>query len=184
VSSGGSMPRLFTAIEVANDVDRQLNRLFPSTEQIPVQDVKHITLRFIGNVTEAEATAIELELISVNVKPFNLMLAGCQFFKSRGAKAIFVTSVVPNDALIDLHERISLILLHRGIRIEERKYVPHITLARINRPSDTLVDLLLEKGKSVSTKLAVTGFVLYCAEHAQAPLYVKRREYVFTKPNS
>ncbi|EDM66825.1 2',5' RNA ligase [Moritella sp. PE36] len=177
------MPRLFTAIEVANDVGHQLNKLFPRTEQIPVQGVKHITVRFIGNVTEAEASAIELELISVNVKPFNLMLAGCQFFKSRGAKSIFVTSVIPTGALTDLHQHISRVLLHRGIKNEERTYVPHITLARISRPSDALMDSLLAKGKSVSTVLSVTGFVLYCAEHDPTPIYIKRREYIFTKLN-
>jgi len=177
------MPRLFTAIEVANDVGHELNKLFPSAEQIPVQGIKHITLRFIGNVTEAEASAIELELISVNVEPFNLMLAGCQFFKSRGAKAIFVTSVTPTGSLTDLHQHISRVLLHRGIKSEERTYVPHITLARINRPSDALMDLLLEKGRSVSTELSVTGFVLYCAEHEPTPTYIKRREYIFTKLN-
>jgi 2'-5' RNA ligase len=180
----GNMPRLFTAIEVSNDVGHELNKLFPQTEQIPIQTVKHITLRFIGNVTEAEASAIELELISVNVKPFSLMLTGCQFFKSRGAKVIFVTLVMPTEALTELHQHISRVLMHRGIKIEERKFVPHITLARINRPSDALIDLLLEKGKSVSTELSVTGFVLYCAKHEPRSSYIKRREYIFTKLNT
>lgn len=178
------MPRLFTAIEVSNNVDRELNKLFSSTEQVAAQDAKHITLRFIGNVTEAEAAAIELELISVNVEPFRLAVSGCQFFKSHGARTVFVTNVKPSEALTDLHELITVVLLHRGIKAEERKYLPHITLARFIRPSDTLIDSLLEKGESVSTELSVTGFVLYCAEHDPTPSYVKRREYIFTKPNT
>jgi len=178
------MPRLFTAIEVSNDVDRELNTLVPTTGQSVAQDTKHITLRFIGNVTEAEATAIELELISVNVDPFVLAVSGCQCFKSHGDKTIFVTNIMPSAALTDLHQLITVVLLHRGISVEERKYVPHITVARIHRPSDVLIDSLLEKGKRVSTELSVTGFVLYCAEHDPTPKYVKRREYIFTKPNT
>lgn len=175
------MPRLFTAIAVSSDVDRELNTFFSAPEPIVAQDTKHITLRFIGNVTEAEAIAIELELIAVNVAPFALTVSGCQFFKSHGAKRIFVANVKPSEALTDLQQRITRVLLHRGINVEERTYVPHITLVRINKPSEALMDSLLEKGSCVSTELAVTGFVLYCAEHEPTSTYIKRREYRFTR---
>jgi len=178
------MPRLFTAIEVSNSVGDELNRCFPEANQLPARVSKHVTLRFIGNVTEAEACAIELELISINVVPFKLAVAGCQFFNAHGAKAIFVLNVKPNKELSELHQLISMVLLHRGVKAEERKYVPHITLARINRSSDTLIDSLLVQGGCVSTELSVTGFILYCSARVPTPSYIKRREYIFTKPNA
>jgi len=178
------MPRLFTAIEVSNDVGDEFDKCFSKAEQIFAKETKHITLRFIGNVTEEEACAIELELISVNVEPFKLAVTGCQLFKSHGVRVIFVLNVKQREALTQLHDRISMVLRHRGISAEERKYVPHITLARINRSSDVLIDSLLAQGDSISTALSVTGFVLYCSEHVPTPSYVKRREYVFTKPNT
>lgn len=178
------MPRLFTAIEVSNDVGHELNQFFPKVNPIPVKNDKHITLRFIGNVTEAEACAIELELISINVEPFKLPVSGCQFFKPHGTRAIFVLNVEQTEVLNELHRLISNVLLHRGIRMEERKYVPHITLARINRPDESLIEQLLDEGGRVSAELSVTGFVLYCSEQVPMPSYVKRREYVFSQSPS
>ena len=178
------MPRLFTAIEVSNEIGNELNLCFPETDLLPARVSKHVTLRFIGNVTEAEACAIELELISINVMAFKLAVTGCQFFKAHGAKAIFVLNVKPSEVLSELHQLISMVLFHRGIKAEGRKYVPHITLARINRSSDALIDSLLAQGDSVSTELSVTGFVLYCSEHVPSPSYIKRREYIFTKLNA
>lgn len=175
------MPRLFTAIEIPNDLDKELNQYVPAIEQIVAQDIKHVTLHFIGNVTEQTAAAIELDLISVNLEPFELSVAGCQIFKSRGPRKAFVANVLNSEPLTNIYQRIGSILSKRGVKLERRKYAPHITLARLYKPSDSLVDSLIKKAQGISIDLSVSGFVLYSVENNPKPSYVKRREYVLRK---
>ncbi|NBB74152.1 MAG: RNA 2',3'-cyclic phosphodiesterase, partial [Bacteroidetes bacterium] len=69
------MPRLFTALDLPDDVLATL-RAFQDDQDLPVRarwtpmDNHHITLRFIGDVDEDTSEAIETALSAVRAKPF------------------------------------------------------------------------------------------------------------------
>jgi 2'-5' RNA ligase len=173
------MPRLFTAIALPDEIDTELNQYISVSEQVSAQQTKHITLRFIGNVTETVAAKIEDDLLAVHVEPFELTIGGCQVFKPHGMKKILVANVAHHETLSRLYELIGEIVISQGVKVDQREYKPHITLTRLNQPSTELVGVLVKKASQISMSQAVTGFVLFGVDSNLKPPYVQRRVYRF-----
>lgn len=126
------MPRLFTGLEIPDDVafDLDLMRGGISGARWIDRESYHITLRFIGDIEEGLAREISYELDGVEAKPFQLTLTGCGVFG--GNKPHTLYAAVEESAelrrLQSIHERICQAL---GMPPEPRKFAPHVTLARL-----------------------------------------------------
>jgi 2'-5' RNA ligase len=171
------MPRLFTAIAIPDEADQILDRYVLTDEKVIIQKDKHITLQFIGNVTEPTASAIEKDLEVLRMKPFELVVAGCEIFKSHGTMRIVVAKVERHKRLNILHQQIGDIIARRGIALDKRRYKPHITLTRLSQPNQALIDNLQAKANEITMTLFVDRFVLYSVHAGKTPRYIKRREY-------
>lgn len=126
------MPRLFTGLEIPEDVafDLFLMQGGISGARWIDRDSYHVTLRFIGDIDDGLAREIGYELDAVEAKPFRLQLAGCGVFGGNKPHALFA-AVEENAELRRLqaiHERICQLL---GLPPESRKFAPHVTLARL-----------------------------------------------------
>lgn len=129
------MPRLFTGLEIPGDVafDLDLMRGGISGARWIDRDSYHITLRFIGDIDEGLAREISYELEGVAARPFQLRLSGCGVFGGNKPHSLYV-GVEENAELRRLqsiHERICQVL---GLPAEQRKFAPHVTLARLKDP--------------------------------------------------
>lgn len=87
----------------------------------------HLTLRFIGEVDEGEAADIHETLQGIRAPRFDVTLATVGHF---GLRQLWV-GVERNQALQHLHEKIESVLNRLGFPPEERRYTPHVTLARL-----------------------------------------------------
>ena len=173
------MPRLFTAIAVPNEIEKVLDQFVLVNEKVRIQQTKHITLQFIGNVSEALAKIIEQDLQKINMQNFELKVSGCDFFVSHGNKSILVAKIEQHPNLTTLHDLIGEILTQHGVKLDKRQYKPHITLTRLKQPSLKLLDSLRQKANKIALPIKVTGFVLYSVHPEQTPWYVKRKDYSF-----
>jgi len=173
------VPRLFTAIAVPDQEDKVLDQFVLASENVRTQETKHITLQFIGNVSEVTAAAIEQDLHKISMTPFEVTVSGCEFFMSHGIKSILVAKVNQNQNLTLLHDLIGDILVEQGVELGRRQYKPHITLTRLKQPSKELQDNLQIKANKIALTLPVSSFVLYSVEADQTPMYVRRKEYLF-----
>jgi 2'-5' RNA ligase len=91
----------------------------------------HVTLRFIGEVDEGTATDLDEALAGIKARRFELALAGVgQFGGGQKARALWV-GVERNPALLQLHEKVEHAAMRIGLPPEERRYTPHVTLARL-----------------------------------------------------
>ena len=129
------MPRLFTGLEIPDDVafDLDLMRGGISGARWIDRESYHITLRFIGDIDERLAREIGYELEGVEAKPFQLRLAGVGVFGGNKPHALFagVEESAELRRLQAIHERICQAL---GLAAESRKFAPHVTLARLKNP--------------------------------------------------
>jgi 2'-5' RNA ligase len=156
------MPRLFTAVEIPADIGRSLALLrggLPGARWVEPENY-HVSLRFIGDIDDSLAREIAFMLGQVKRSRFDLQIEGLDSFGgNRPRVVIAAVSAVPE--LVDLqadHER----LMQRVGLEPERKYRPHVTLARLRDTSSRQVaDYLSTRQPFRSTSFPVSRFVLY-----------------------
>jgi 2'-5' RNA ligase len=157
------MPRLFTAVEIPRHVADSLSMMrggLPGARWIDPENY-HLTLRFIGDIDAALARDIAGLLGRVRRRPFELRLDGLSSFGGRKPRALVasVTAVAPLLELQAEHERL---LRRLGLEPEGRKYIPHVTLARLRDTSSWQVaDYLSARGHFRSASFEVSRFVLF-----------------------
>jgi RNA 2',3'-cyclic 3'-phosphodiesterase len=129
------MPRLFTGVEIPDDVafDLDLMRGGISGARWIDRESYHITLRFIGDIEEGLAREISYELDGVEAKPFQLRLTGSGVFGGNKPHTLYAAVEESPELrrLQSIHERICQAL---GLPPEPRKFAPHVTLARLKDP--------------------------------------------------
>lgn len=156
------MPRLFTAIEIPEEVGSGLTLLRGgiSGARWINPEFYHVTLRFVGDVDDALARDIAQMLGQVRRKAFDLVLDGLDQFGGHKPRAVFA-SVKANPALLELQAEHERIMQRLGLS-PERTYKPHVTLARLRDASTRQVaDYLALRGLYRSTPFHVPRFVLY-----------------------
>ena len=157
------MPRLFTAIEIPPEVGGALAMLrggLPGARWIDPENY-HLTLRFIGDIDDQLARDIAFMLGDVERPAFELRLEGLVSFGGRKPRAV-VAPAAANAELVELQAEHERLLQRVGLAPEGRKFVPHVTLARLRDSSQRHVaDYLGAFGPFRSPAFAVTRFVLY-----------------------
>jgi len=134
------MLRLFVGIEFPPELKLRLSLLGTSMHGARWIDAgnMHLTLRFIGEIDEGVAADIDEALAQVKARRFSLQLAGTGVFGGHRPRALWV-GVERDPQLVKLHDRIEQALIRVGVAPEPRKFMPHVTLARLREP--VLVEL-------------------------------------------
>jgi len=157
------MPRLFTALEIPSEIGQCLALLrggLPGARWITPENY-HLTLRFIGDIDDALAREIAYMLGQVKRSAFDLRIDGLDSFGGNKPRAV-VAAAQPVRALIDLQADHERLMQRVGLEPAERKYKPHVTLARLRDASSRQVaDYLASHQPFRSTPFPVSRFVLY-----------------------
>jgi len=159
------MPRLFTGVEIPTDVAFELDLMKGGIWGARWIDREsyHITLRFIGDIDDGLAREIAAELDAVSAKPFTLRLKGIEAFGGNKPHSLYA-SVAESPELRRLqstHERICQML---GMPPEQRKFTPHVTLARLRDASSRdVADYLSTRAPLFGSSFKVSRFVLFSA---------------------
>ncbi len=172
------MPRLFTAVEIPSEIGQSLALLrggLPGARWIDPENY-HLTLRFIGDIDDALAREIAFMLGKVKRAPFDLRIEGLDSFGGNKPRAV-VAAVRAVPQLVELqadHER----LMQRVGLEPDRKYKPHVTLARLRDASSRDVAEYLSTRPFRSTLFPVSRFVLYSSRSSVGGgPYVVEAEY-------
>jgi RNA 2',3'-cyclic 3'-phosphodiesterase len=121
----------------------------------------HLTLRFIGEVDRHRAADIHAALGSIRQAPFEIALGGIGHFERRGSLDTVWAAVTPPEPLHALHKKIDATLTRVGVAPDQRAFLPHITLARLNRGSGPVGNLLEQSGGLTSAPFTVDRFALF-----------------------
>ena len=127
------MIRLFVAIPLPRDIRERLVSLccgLKGAKWIKPEGM-HLTLRFIGEVRNDVASDLDLALSEIDAPGFKLELDGVGAF-SRGRRPHAVwAGVAKSEPLAGLQAKVESTLVRAGLEVADRKYAPHITLARL-----------------------------------------------------
>jgi 2'-5' RNA ligase len=127
--------RLFVGIEFPPELKLRLSLLCTGVAGARWVDPGnlHLTLRFIGEITEDRAADVDEALMQLRARRFSLQLAGVGVFGGNRPSALWVGAERDPD-LIALHDKIELALIRIGLAPEPRRFAPHVTLARLRDP--------------------------------------------------
>jgi len=158
-----NMHRLFVAIRPPEAIRNPLLALMRGVEGARWQDDAqlHLTLRFIGEVERQHAEDIAQTLATLRCKPFPLEVAGVGTFDKKGMVHTLWAGIAPSPDLAALHAKIDRALIKTGLASDERRFSPHITLARLNRASGPIAPFLAENAALRSLPWTAPGFSLF-----------------------
>jgi len=139
--------RLFIALALpsdsADELDRLLTPLRPAWPGLrwTGRDAWHLTLAFLGEVDEGHLGNLTGRLggASAHHSPLSLWLAGAGAFPARGRARVLWTGVKGDRrGLARLARSVAGVARKAGVPLaeEERRYRPHLTLARCRAPVD------------------------------------------------
>src|ERR1700691_5489421 len=177
------MPRLFTALEMPRHVGDSLAIMrggLPGARWID-PDSYHLTLRFIGDIDDALARDIAGLLGHVQRRSFELRLGGLTSFGGRKPRAVVATAT-PAAPLVELQAEQERLLQLMGLEPEGRKYIPHVTLARLRDSSSRdVADYLATRAHYRSASFEVARFVLFSSRSSVGGgPYVVEADYPLT----
>jgi RNA 2',3'-cyclic 3'-phosphodiesterase len=156
------MLRLFVGISFPPELKLRLSLLctgIPKARWVDPGNL-HLTLRFIGEVSEGTAADVDDALVQLRARRFSLQLAGTGFFGGERPRNLWV-GVERNSDLSALRDKIELALTRIGLPPEPRKFAPHVTLARLqNPPLDKLAEFLAAHAVFRAEPLPVEAFSL------------------------
>lgn len=127
------MLRLFVGWDLPAALRARLAGLaagLPGASWVPAENL-HMTLRFAGEVDEDMAVDIDAQLSRLAQAPLRLTVAGLGLFESRGKPARLWARIQPAPELDLLQGRVEQALQRAGLAPEGRRFVPHISLARL-----------------------------------------------------
>ena len=173
--------RLFVAVPLPTDVQQSLGRLqggIPGARWTRPENM-HLTLRFLGDVSERDAHHVDDALDAIDEGAFEMALSGVGVFESRhGPRALWI-GVEPNPPLMHLQDKVERAIQMLGYPPEPRKFTPHITLARFkSRPGRKIGDFIEAHGLYRTGHFAVESFTLFQSLTGnEAPHYIPLAEY-------
>lgn len=127
--------RCFVAISLPEPLLDRLAALqdaIPSGRVTPPENL-HLTLAFLGELTEEAALAAHEALGGLRAVPFEVQIAGVDLFGGKAPRVLYA-GVRRSEALHDLHARIRSRLVGAGLQLQRERFRPHVTLARFGRP--------------------------------------------------
>ena len=178
------MPRLFTALEIPHDAALSLSLLrggLPGARWIDTENY-HITLRFIGDVEGHVADEIAYALDRVERPPFMLALTGVGQFGGKKPNSVWA-GVDAKPELIQLQAEIERICQRLRLSADPRKFVPHVSLARLkNTEPVEVAHYLAARGNFATRPFKVGRFVLLSSrDSVGGGPYVTEEAYALTR---
>jgi 2'-5' RNA ligase len=157
------MLRLFVGLSLPKEVRKILLSRMGGVPDARWQDDRqlHLTLRFLGNVKENQATDIDLALRGLPFEPFELQLEGTGLFGTLRKPRMIWAGVDPIAPLVAIQRKIEAVVTRAGLPTETRKYTPHITMARCNRQASRIDRFLDETADLRSPPWTVDHFVMF-----------------------
>lgn len=123
----------------------------------------HLTLRFIGEVENGILGEIDEALAAVSAPAFDIVLDGIGRFGTGARSRVLWAGVERNEALTHLNQKVERALVRIGLPPEERRYSPHVTLARLTRdtPPERVGRFIADHGLFRAGPVPIGHFTLF-----------------------
>ena len=158
------MLRLFVGVPLPEAIRDRLAGLragLPGAKWVAPENM-HLSLRFVGEVPRHQAEDIDHALAAVRGRPFDMTLAGVDFFGTGDKVRVLWVGVRRSDALMHLQDKVESAVVRTGLDPERRKFKPHVTLARFKgRPGNHVGAYVENHDGFTAGPFPVDHFVLF-----------------------
>lgn len=120
----------------------------------------HLTLRFFGELEARAADDLDAALGRLRASPFALALRGVAHFETRGKAHTLWAGLAPSEPLASLQHQVESAARRAGLPPETRRFMPHITLARLHRRSGPVLSCLADNAALNGESWPVEAFDL------------------------
>ena len=134
--------RCFIAIDIPDTLRENLTnslkilyKRLSSAKWVAPQNY-HISLSFLGEINDESLNKLK-EIMQTAVKDisnFIITIKGVGIFGKTETPRVLWAGVEHCEPLLSLHANLTALLNENSFPVEERKYSPHLTLARFSRP--------------------------------------------------
>ncbi len=158
------MTRAFVAIPMPEDAAARLAGLVRGLtvgRRVPEENL-HLTLAFLGEVTDAGLEELHDTLSAVRGAPVDLRFEGLGVFGEDRPRAAWA-AVAADARLVELQKQVERAARRAGLSPEAWRFVPHVTLARLKgRREDAapLARFLGERGGGTVPSVRAVAFSL------------------------
>ena len=161
--------RLFVAIALPQEVKESIATLrggIPDARWIAAENF-HVTLAFIGDVQTPDMLDISTALGKLDHPAFYLDIEDVGVFGSSKRPRILWAGIRNQETLTLLHQKIVTAIDSAGIKIEDRRFRPHITLARVHKsPYEKVRSYLTDHALFREKPVPVNSFSLFSSHLA------------------
>ena len=155
--------RCFIAIDVPEDISdklKELQKKFENLDSITFPKIFHLTLKFLGEISEEQVEDVKNSLRRVKFKPFDLELTEIGSFPDDKRINVLWVGVESADNVIGLQQEIEQNL--NGFS-KDLRFHPHVTIGRVKFVKDKEGIRRLLKSK-VEGKFRAENFKLIKSE--------------------
>ncbi len=173
--------RLFVGLDLPWDIRERLDAMggggIPGARWVPEENL-HLTLRFIGETHKHLAEEIDHALASLKGKRFPLVLSGVGTFNKGGRETTLWVGVQRSQQLDHLQNKIEQALQRVGLEPERRRFVPHVTLARLDNVVELKLASFVQANNLFRAEMPVEHFTLFSSLLGkEASVYTAEVEY-------
>lgn len=158
------MARLFVALALPFSLRERLSHLSGGVPGARWVDpaAMHITLAFLGAVDGRQEVDVAAALAPLRFEPFDVGLGPLSAFGDGHRSRSIHIEVERTKPLLTLQHRITHALEGLGFHPDHRRYMPHITLARLKRADTDRVARFLSQGTPFGLpRLGINSFTLF-----------------------
>ncbi len=166
--------RLFIALDFdeLKDYFIELQEQLPKDAKLTLTKIYHLTLKFLGEVPEANIEKIKEQLKKIEFENFKINLDDIGVFPNENYIRVVWLGIKQKEKVIELQQKIDSCL--ESLFEKDIRFHPHITLARVKFVKDktnfigSLKKIKIDKNK----KIIVKGFKLIkSALTPEGPVY-------------
>lgn len=155
--------RLFVAINLGREIENYLTDLASSNFDFEYANIPksfHLTLKFLGEINDQKVPEIKEKLAQIKFEKFKMKLVSVGFFGDNfgNVKVVWI-GIDADKILFDLQSEIDE-AMRNFAQTDNKKFVPHITLARIKFSHDKMLARRIKNIKVEKKEVGVTSFAL------------------------
>lgn len=177
------MKRLFIAIKIKEvpSLILHINKLKEKLNDVPIKWVEsnnlHITLNFIGEISETKIDQIQkiIDSIIKYFNPFIFNLEGVDFFEKNKSPRVLFINIKKTKEIESLSNLFNNAFIELGIQKKMKHKVPHLTLGRIKyfKNKNLFNDIISDYENKFLQEIQVNEIILY-----ESILYPRGPEYM------
>ncbi len=178
--------RIFIAIELPEEIKQNLIDVQKNFQDLKAKWIKpehmHLTMVFLGDVEEQRILRIEkiCQKAVQELEPFEIEFIGLGGFPNSRRPHILWVGIENSEKLIKLQSGLASRLKNLGFKTENRKFTPHLTLARLKRRTN--LKTAIEKfSKTNFGKMKVSQIHIFKSELGpEGPRHKKINQFSLT----